>query len=158
RRAKPHRSGDSAGIWPAGLRHILRRRTMPARIERHLGQLIGARPTTRGGALAAAQAALAVQKPELPPEFTWRDYTVFLLTIAAQIEHSLMVQYLYAAYSLGGRQVPQQHRDDVAAWRQLILGIAKEEMGHLATVQNALRFLGAPLALDREDYPWDIAL
>jgi hypothetical protein len=28
-------------------------------------------------------------------------------------------------------------------------------MGHLATVQNSLRFLGAPIALDREDYPWD---
>src|SRR5437660_9673535 len=143
----------------AGLAHLLRTRTMPARIERHLGQLIGAGRTARGGALAAAaQAAVAVQKPELPPEFTWRDYTAFLLTIAAQIEHSLMVQYLYAAYSLGGPQVPQEQHDNVAAWRQVILGVAKEEMGHLATVQNALRFLGAPLALDREDYPWDIDL
>jgi hypothetical protein len=92
---------------------------------------------------------------ELPQEFTWRDYTIFLLTIAAQIEHSLMVQYLYAGYSLGGPQVPKNHHDDVAAWRQLVLGIAKEEMGHLITVQNALRFLGAPLAIDRQDYPWD---
>ena len=98
----------------------------------------------------------------LPPEFTWRDYTVFLLTIAAQIEHSLMVQYLYAAYSLGGPQlgppVTDQQRNSVAAWRQIILGIAKEEMGHLVTVQNVLRFLGAPLSLDREDYPWDSQL
>lgn len=31
-------------------------------------------------------------------------------------------------------------------------------MGHLVTVQNVLRFLGAPLELDREDYPWDIPL
>jgi hypothetical protein len=31
-------------------------------------------------------------------------------------------------------------------------------MGHLVTVQNVLRFLGAPLALDREDYPWDSVL
>ena len=43
----------------------------------------------------------------------------------------------------------------MAAWRQIILGIAKEEMGHLATVLNLLRFIGAPIALDREDYPWD---
>ena len=94
----------------------------------------------------------------MPPEFTWRDYTIFLLTIAAQIEHSLMVQYLYAAYSLGGSQTPEDQRGRVAAWRQVILGIAKEEMGHLATVQNVLKFLGAPLALDREDYPWDSQL
>ena len=50
------------------------------------------------------------QEPQLPPEFTWRDYTIFLLTIAAQIEHSLMVQYLYAAYSLGGSQAPEDQR------------------------------------------------
>ncbi|MEA2231907.1 MAG: hypothetical protein QOD83_1723 [Solirubrobacteraceae bacterium] len=37
-----------------------------------------------------------------PPEFNWRDYTAMLLHVAAEIEHSLMVQYLFAAYSLGG--------------------------------------------------------
>jgi hypothetical protein len=130
---------------------------MPTRIERHLGELTRAPRIARRGPMAAiAQAAAPPQEP--PPEFTWRDYAIFLLTIAAQIEHSLMVQYLYAAYSLGGPQVPQVRREDVSAWRQVILGIAKEEMGHLATVQNALRFLGAPLALDREDYPWDSEL
>jgi rubrerythrin len=133
---------------------------MLGRAERHLGQLLGGVPATRlqGFALKSVQATAAMaapKEPALPPEFTWRDYTVFLLTIAAQIEHSLMVQYLYAAYSLGGPQVPKDHQDEVAAWRQVILGIAKEEMGHLITVQNALRFLGAPLAIDRQDYPWD---
>ena len=115
-------------------------------------------PTPRAYWQAVAKGAAPGQDIELPPEFTWREYTVFLLTIAAQIEHSLMVQYLYAAYSLGGSKVPPEQRNNVAAWRQVILGIAKEEMGHLATVQNALRFLGAPLALDREDYPWDSRL
>ena len=41
--------------------------------------------------------------------------------VAAEIEHSLMVQYLFAAYSMGGPQVPEARRDDVnfsyvAAW------------------------------------------
>src|SRR5215203_878885 len=36
-----------------------------------------------------------------PDELTWWDWTVFLLHTAAEIEHALMVQYLYAAYSLG---------------------------------------------------------
>src|SRR5215210_8295264 len=35
-----------------------------------------------------------------PDELTWWDWTVFLLHTAAEIEHALMVQYLYAAYSL----------------------------------------------------------
>jgi hypothetical protein len=132
---------------------------MAARTERHLEQLVAAASADGTGILAAvAKGAAPGQKIKLPPEFTWREYTVFLLTIAAQIEHSLMVQYLYAAYSLGGSKVPPDQRHSVAAWRQVILGIAKEEMGHLATVQNALRFLGAPLALDREDYPWDSRL
>ena len=129
---------------------------MRGRTERHLDQLITAASAVRGRRLSAAAASVAAPAaPQLPPEFTWRDYTIFLLTIAAQIEHSLMVQYLYAAYSLGGPQTPSDKRDTVAGWRQLILGIAKEEMGHLATVQNALKFLGAPLAIDRQDYPWD---
>jgi hypothetical protein len=133
---------------------------MLGRAERHLGSLLGGTAANRERGLARDALQPATEKSaatqlELPPEFTWRDYTIFLLTIAAQIEHSLMVQYLYAGYSLGGPQVPEDHHHDVAAWRQLVLGIAKEEMGHLITVQNALRFLGAPLAIDRQDYPWD---
>jgi hypothetical protein len=91
----------------------------------------------------------------LPPEFSWRDYAIFLLHTAAEIEHALMVQYLYAAYSLGGPQVPEAHRAEVRGWQEVILGIAKEEMGHLISVLNVLRLLGGPLNLDREDYPWD---
>jgi ferritin-like protein len=131
---------------------------MLGRAERHLGPLLGHVPEVRARALTETIAKVSAADLDdivLPPEFTWRDYTIFLLTIAAQIEHSLMVQYLYAGYSLGGPQVPVARQGDVAAWRQLILGIAKEEMGHLITVQNTLRFLGAPLAIDRQDYPWD---
>jgi hypothetical protein len=128
---------------------------MRARNERHLASLLAPLHEAHGATLSARASEAAVVPP---PEFTFREYSVFLLTIGAQIEHSLMVQYLYAAWSLGGSQVPEEHRDAVAAWRQIILGIAKEEMGHLVTVQNLLRFLGAPLALDREDYPWDSGL
>jgi hypothetical protein len=92
----------------------------------------------------------------VPAEFSPRDYVIFLLQIAAEIEHALMVQYLYSAYSLGGSGVPERHRARVQTWREVILGIAKEEMGHLISVQNVLRLLGGPVHLDREDYPWGI--
>jgi len=128
---------------------------MRARNERYLSRLISAVQKPPMATLAAGAGA----KADSPPaEFTWREYAVFLLSTAAEIEHSLMVQYLFAGWSLGGPQVPEEHHDAVARWRQIILGIAKEEMGHLATVQNLIRFLGAPLALDREDYPWDSKL
>ncbi|ARU55421.1 hypothetical protein OLMES_1343 [Oleiphilus messinensis] len=90
-----------------------------------------------------------------PSAFTWRDYLLMLLKIDAGIEHALMVQYLYAAYSLGGSQVPEDKRKMVRKWQQTILSIAKEEMGHLITVQNVITCLGGSISLDREDYPWD---
>jgi hypothetical protein len=86
---------------------------------------------------------------------TWRDYLVLLLRIGAEIEHALMVEYLYAAYSLGGEQVPAAAWPTVQRWQQTMLTVAREEMGHLLTVQNLLCLLGAPINLEREDYPWD---
>jgi rubrerythrin len=65
-----------------------------------------------------------------------------------------MIQYLYAAYSLGGPQVPQDKVQLVNGWRRTFIDIAREEMGHLASVQNLLRFVGGPLNLEREDFPF----
>jgi hypothetical protein len=87
---------------------------------------------------------------------TWKDHLTMLLHIAAEIEHSLMVQYLYSAYSLGGEQVPPGWLKMVRSWQEDILAVAKEEMGHLLTVQNILMLIGAPINLDRQDLPWDI--
>jgi hypothetical protein len=91
----------------------------------------------------------------IPPEFNGKDYVSFLLCIDAEIEHGLMLQYLYAAYSLGGPQVPQEHQQDVRNAQEVILGIAKEEMGHFISIQNVLKLIGAPLHFERQDYPWD---
>ena len=81
-------------------------------------------------------------------ELSWYEHLLVLLQMGASIEHALMVQYLYAAYSL---------RDDVEQarrWREILLLIAREEMGHLLTVQNILALLGGPINIDREDYPF----
>lgn len=130
---------------------------MRSRMSRHLGALLRFEPTAlralEGVQIKGAKPMVRTE-PVLPPEFSWHDYTVLLLHIAAEVEHALMVQYLYAAYSLGGAQVPPKHRDRVRHWQEVVLGIAKEEMGHLITVQNVLRLIGGPLNLDREDYPW----
>jgi hypothetical protein len=83
---------------------------------------------------------LTVEKPD---ELTWWDWTVFLLHTAAEIEHALMVQYLYAAYSLAdgsfqGTAVPANAAQLTSGWRQAILGIAREEMAHLLSIQNRI--------------------
>jgi hypothetical protein len=125
---------------------------MQARKLRHLKGLCGVATQPLAWHAAAKAGSHRLKKP---PEFTWRDYAIMLLHIAAAIEHALMVQYLYAAYSLGGEQVPAEHRPKVERWRNSTLAVAKEEMGHLLTVQNVLALLGGPVSLDREDYPWD---
>jgi hypothetical protein len=86
---------------------------------------------------------------------SWRDHLVMMLTSGAEIEHALMVQYLFAAYSINGDQESEQDRALVEGWRTSILTVAKEEMGHLLTVQNMLVLLGAPINLGREMMPWD---
>jgi len=124
--------------------------------RRHLGALFAPGATAKTRLLAAAPTAAATAAAPYETEFAPRDYVSFLLHVDAEIEHGLMVQYLYAAYSLGGPQVPPQHRERVRGWQEIILGIAKEEMGHLISIQNVLRLIGAPLNLGRDDYPWDV--
>jgi hypothetical protein len=110
-------------------------------------------PSLSGRAPAARPGLLGTAGLDLPPEFNGRDYAIFLLQVAAEIEHSLLAQYLFAAYSLGGPDVPPERSADVRAWQETILGIAKEEMGHLITVQNVITVLGAACHFQRDDYP-----
>src|SRR5687767_5337085 len=86
-------------------------------------------PSTGMAELAFAVIS-GVHGPMHDPPLEPRDEAVFLMTAAAEIEHALMVQYLYAAYSLRvveGEALFQQ----VKALQDLLLQIAREEMGHL---------------------------
>jgi hypothetical protein len=125
-----------------------------SRLSRHLGSVLAEPGPAQRLLLATVPPEGEPDAPELPPELNWHDYLAMLLHTAAEIEHSLMVQYLFTAYTLGGPQVPEGRREEVRAWQETILGIAKEEMGHLVTVQNLLTALGAPLNLNREEFPW----
>jgi hypothetical protein len=72
-----------------------------------------------------------------------KDEAIKLLRIAAEVEHTLLVEYLYAAFTLGPHAGPK--------YRRSLVTIAKQEMGHFVTVQNLLRLLGASPHLDRDD-------
>ncbi len=69
-----------------------------------------------------------------------RDTAIGLLQLAAELEHALMLQYLYAAWSV----VDQGEGGTV---RATLIAVAVEEMAHLATVQNVLVALGGPAAV-----------
>ena len=88
--------------------------------------------------------------PEAPVENPTPTATAFfLLKAAAEIEHGLLVQYLYAKYSLNPPPVPPN-------WSSTTTGIAFQEMDHLATVQNMLLALKASNFepyFDRANFP-----
>jgi hypothetical protein len=130
---------------------------MRSRIIQRLAQSIASEPAQSGLLLGFAKSALAESdKVKVPPGFTGPDYATLLLHVAAEVEHALLVEYLFAAYSLGGPQVPKSYRERVQDWQTVVLGIAKEEMAHFVSVQNVLRLIGAPLNLERDDFPWDL--
>jgi hypothetical protein len=101
---------------------------------------------TRGGHAA----------PEAPFVIEHREALIYMLCEAAELEHGIMCQYLFAALSL------KQHADEGLApeeleaatrWRRMIANVATEEMLHLALVQNVLSAIGAAPHLTRPNLP-----
>ncbi|WP_342315444.1 ferritin-like domain-containing protein [Lysobacter sp. FW306-1B-D06B] len=85
-----------------------------------------------------------------------REQLWALLAEAAEIEHHLMCCYLYAAFSLKERtdeDLSEAELQAVQRWRQEILSVSVEEMGHLAIVCNILSALGAPAHLVHQNFP-----
>jgi len=70
-----------------------------------------------------------------------REEAIGLLQTAAEVEHALMIEYLFAMFSL-------ENEDD---FFQTIKNVALQEMGHLMTVQNLLLALKAPCYFGRQD-------
>jgi hypothetical protein len=71
-----------------------------------------------------------------------REQLWSLLVEAAQIEHMIMCQYLYACFSLKTEPdegLTAEQADAVARWQQTVTGIAIEEMLHLALAPTPTR-------------------
>ena len=87
-----------------------------------------------------------------------REVLVHALYEAAELEHNLMCTYLYAALSLRDGQaegLSSAEAQAVRGWRQVLLGVAIEEMGHLAAVWNITAALGAAPRFGRGNFPLD---
>jgi hypothetical protein len=111
-----------------------------------------ARPLTK--LATTGKAHKEQEQPNLDIFIAPRERAVYLLHVGAEVEHALMAQYLYAGYSLGGPQLTDpRHQQLAQAWRAVVLEIAREEMGHWATVNNLLTLIGGPLDFEREDFP-----
>jgi CDGSH-type Zn-finger protein/uncharacterized Fe-S cluster protein YjdI len=87
-----------------------------------------------------------------------REELIYLLTEAAEFEHTVMCTYLYALWSLKRDVDDGVTAAELAAiegWRQSILGVALEEMLHLSLVNNILAAIGAAPHFSRPDFPVD---
>ncbi len=85
-----------------------------------------------------------------------RKELTYLLCQAAELEHGLMCEYLYAAFSLKSTAGPGLRGDQLEAverWRQAIFAIAGEEMLHWAVVQNLLTAVGSASYVSRPHMP-----
>jgi hypothetical protein len=75
---------------------------------------------------------------------------------AAEIEQQLMVQYLYAAFSMKKRpdeRCSAAQFECVRRWGSTLLMVARQEMEHLALVNGLLTALGADPYFSRENIP-----
>jgi Ferritin-like len=91
----------------------------------------------RGERLRLLRKAIAEVGIPVVQATTAREWAITLLQLASEIEHALMVQYLYASVS-----VPDKTGADGVNYRVKLRGIAIQEMGHLATVLNLLVLVG----------------
>jgi CDGSH-type Zn-finger protein/uncharacterized Fe-S cluster protein YjdI len=81
-----------------------------------------------------------------------------LLYEAAELEHTLMCTYLYAAFSLRSGEaegLSAREAEAVARWRRMIVNVAVEEMSHLAAVWNITAALGGAPRFGRGNFPLD---
>jgi CDGSH-type Zn-finger protein/truncated hemoglobin YjbI len=101
---------------------------------------------TRGGTAA----------PEAPFVIEHREALIYMLCEAAELEHGIMCEYLFAAFSLKQSADEGLAEDELAAasrWRKQVLQVAAQEMLHLALVQNLLTAIGGPPHLVRPNLP-----
>jgi hypothetical protein len=85
-----------------------------------------------------------------------REALIYTLGKAAELEHLIMLQYLFAAFSLKQSVDEGLSAETLAAvqrWRKTLLSIAEQEMLHLALVQNLLTAVGAAPRLTRPNFP-----
>jgi CDGSH-type Zn-finger protein/truncated hemoglobin YjbI len=110
--------------------------------------------TGRLARVIASRGGLAA--PEAPFVIEHREALIYMLCEAAELEHGIMCQYLFAAFSLKERAdegLTGRELEAVLRWRKVISHVATEEMLHLALVHNLLSAIGAAPHLGRPNLP-----
>src|SRR5260370_15699950 len=85
-----------------------------------------------------------------------REELYYLLSEAAEFEHSVMCTYLYALWSLkrdADEEVTVEELKAIEGWRRSLRQVALEEMLHLSLVNSILAATGASPHLWRPEFP-----
>jgi Ferritin-like len=85
-----------------------------------------------------------------------REELINGLTEAAELEHGLLLQYLFAALTTKKRPtegLTEAQVELVRDWGREILRVAREEMAHLGTVCNLLTAIGGAPHFSRPNFP-----
>ena len=85
-----------------------------------------------------------------------RKELTYLLCQAAELEHGLLCEYLYAAFSLKSRVgagVDEADLEAMERWRSVLMAVATQEMLHWALVNNLLTAVGSAPYVSRPNMP-----
>src|SRR3984893_13050692 len=113
-------------------------------------------PTTRGRLAQVIATRGGLAPPEAPFVIEHREALIYMLCEAAELEHGIMCQYLYAAFSLKQSQDEGLTAAEAAAvqrWRKQISHVAPQEMLNLSLLQTLLSATGAAPHLSRPNFP-----
>jgi CDGSH-type Zn-finger protein/truncated hemoglobin YjbI len=115
-----------------------------------------AMPTGLGGLAQIIATRGGTAAPEMPFVIEHREALIYMLCQAAELEHGIMCQYLFAAFSLKQRTdegLTETELEAVNRWQRQISHVATQEMLHLALVHNLLSAIGAAPHLARPNLP-----
>jgi hypothetical protein len=93
---------------------------------------------------------------EAPIKITNREELTFLLSVAASLEHMIMCEYLFGAFSLMqgvDEGITEAQLEAIKRWERAVSQVAVQEMLHLALVCNLLSAIGAIPFFNRPNFP-----
>jgi hypothetical protein len=119
----------------------------PALARGPLTQTLAAREPGHGGLAPDHDRPLRIEH---------REALIYTLCKAAELEHLIICQYLFAAASLkkdATEGLAESVVPTVRGWAKTLYRIAEQEMLHLALVQNLLTAIGAGPHFSRPNFP-----
>src|ERR687893_1261103 len=93
---------------------------------------------------------------EAPIAVENREELIFMLSEASELEHMVMLAYLFAAVSLKTDAIEgltEEQLEAVRRWERVISEVAAQEMLHLASASNLLTAIGGAPHFSRPNFP-----